>query len=130
MSLFGQERIGDIEGIGCWPGTVRPGSAPGATSMMTLSTTRTIVVPYVASRRHGIVFSIAISPATTAIQVTLITPSAKSDAISAQQQPTHHAPLPTPIRNVPAHPERQEPSSVPSGLRHFPRQTSLRGVSS
>jgi hypothetical protein len=98
--------------------------------MRTPSTTRTIVVPYVATRRHGRVFSIAINPATTAIQVTLITPSAKSDAISAQQQPTHHAPLPSPMRNAPDHPARQEPRSVPRGLRHFPRQTSLRGVSS
>jgi len=32
------------------------------------------------------------SPATTAIQTMLITPSAKSDAIKAQQQPMHHAP--------------------------------------
>ena len=44
------------------------------------------------------------SPATTAIQTRLITPSANSDAISAQQQPTHQAPCRTPIRSAPEAP--------------------------
>ena len=60
----------------------------------------------------------------------LITPSAKSDAISAQQQPTHQAPCLAPISTAPDRPSRQEPSKKPSGLRHLPRQASLSGVSS
>src|SRR6059058_4665990 len=69
-------------------------------------------------------------PATNAIQGMLITPSANSDAISAQQQPTHHAPFFVPIRTAPDSPSRHDPSRAPSGLRHLPRQTSLSGVSS
>ena len=46
-------------------------------------------MPQVAARRHGTVFSSAISAATNAIQVRLMTPSANSAAISAQQQPKH-----------------------------------------
>ena len=59
-----------------------------------------------------------------------MTPSANSDAISAQQQPTHQAPFFAPICSAPAGPSRHEPSRKPSGLRHLPRQTSLSGVSS
>ena len=70
------------------------------------------------------------SPATKAIQAMLITPSAKSEAISAQQQPMHQPPCLAPIRSAPTGPSRQEPSRKPSGLRHFPRQMSLSGVSS
>ena len=47
-----------------------------------------------------------------------MTPSAKSEAMSAQQQPTHHAPWRMPIRTEPARPSRQEPSRNPRGLRH------------
>ena len=89
-----------------------------------------ITVEYVATRRHGNVFSTAISPATTAIHDTLMTPRANSDAISAQQQPTHQAPFLTPIRTAPPTPSRHQPSRAPSGLRHLPRQTSFSGVSS
>ena len=81
-------------------------------------------------RSQGSVFSSAISAATNAIQARLITPSANSVAISAQQQPTHHAPCLTPIEAAPAGPSRQAPRRKPSGLRHFVRQTSLSGVSS
>src|ERR1700755_271019 len=70
------------------------------------------------------------SPATTAVHARLMTPSANSDAISAQQQPTHQAPFFAPIRPAPDAPSRQPPSRNPSGLRHLPRQTSLSGVSS
>ena len=70
------------------------------------------------------------SPATTAIHTTLMIPNAKSDAMSAQQQPTHQAPFLAPIRSAPDQPSRHEPSRKPSGLRHFPRQTSFNGVSS
>src|SRR3954452_21290267 len=69
-------------------------------------------------------------PATNAIQETLITPRAKRDAISAQQQPTHQAPFFAPIRTAPSMPSRHDPSSAPSGLRHLPTHTSLSGVSS
>ena len=81
-------------------------------------------------RRNGINFSNAMSPATTAIQTTLMTPSAKSDAIRAQQQPMHQAPCLVPIWSAPVRPLRQEPSKKPRGLRHLPRQTSFSGVSS
>src|SRR3954453_17476958 len=57
-------------------------------------------------------------------------PSAKNEAISAQQQPTHQAPFLMPMRSAPNQPSRQEPSSRPSGLRHLPKQTFLSGVSS
>jgi hypothetical protein len=87
-------------------------------------------VPYVATRRHGRSFSVAMSPATTAIQVTLMTPNAKSEAIRAQQQPTHQAPFSTPMRSAPDHPPRHDPRRKPSGLRHLPRQAFLSGVSS
>ena len=43
---------------------------------------------------------------------------------------THQAPLLAPIRRPPDGPSRQEPSRKPSGLRHFPRQRFLSGVSS
>src|SRR6187549_1775697 len=59
-----------------------------------------------------------------------MTPSAKSDAINAQQQPIHQAPCPAPIRSAPKRPPRQAPTRKPSGLRHLPRQTSLSGVNS
>src|SRR3954466_11522910 len=68
--------------------------------------------------------------ATNAIHATLITPSANSDAMSAQQHPTHQAPFFVPIRSAPTDPSRHEPSSAPSGLRHLPRQMSFSGVSS
>jgi hypothetical protein len=50
--------------------------------------------------------------------------------MSAQQQPTHHAPLRVPIAKAPRRPSRQAPSRKPSGLRHFVRHTSLSGVTS
>src|SRR6266567_2552058 len=57
-------------------------------------------------------------------------PSAKNEAMSAQQQPTHQAPFWAPIRSAPNRPSRHEPSNNPSGLRHLPRQASLSGVTS
>src|SRR5256885_13160253 len=48
----------------------------------------------------GSSFSEAIKAAMTIIQVMLINPSANSDAISAQQQPTHQAPCTTPMRRA------------------------------
>jgi hypothetical protein len=61
---------------------------------------------------HGRVFSIAIRPAITVIQTMLMIPSAKNDAINAQQQPTHQAPFFTPICKAPDQPSRQEPSNI------------------
>src|SRR3954452_11118184 len=119
--------ICDIEPL---EGIVRPGTTRGDASRRTPSTSRTSVAPHVATRLQGSVFSIAIRPAITAIQTMLMIPSAKNDAINAQQQPTHQAPFVAPIRNAPERPARQEPSNIPSGLRHLPRQASLRGVSS
>src|SRR5947207_7386564 len=115
----------DIPGIDPVPGTVSPGRAPGAASRSTPRTAKIPVVEYTATRLQGTSFSTAISPATTAIHAMLITPRANSDAISAQQQPTHQAPCLTPIPTAPVGPSRQAPSRNPSGLRHFPRQTSL-----
>src|SRR5712691_4275137 len=109
---------------------VRSGTASGTASKNAPSTSSTAAVPYVATRRQGSVFSVAIRPATIAIQTTLMIPSAKNDAISAQQQPTHQPPFFSPMRSAPDQPSRQEPSNRPSGLRHLPRQTSLSGVSS
>ena len=51
--------------------------------------------------RRAATYSTAISAATNAIQAMLITPRAKSAAISAQQQPTHHAPCFAPIWSAP-----------------------------
>src|SRR6476646_2121433 len=68
--------------------------------------------------------------ATNAIHVTLITPSANSDAIRAQQQPTHQAPLRIPILSAPVRPPRHEPRSAPRGLRHLLRHTFFNGVTS
>ena len=83
------------------PGTVSPGIASGAAISSTPSTTST------AGRRprrgplprH--VFSNAISAATNAIAAMLITPSANSEAISAQQQPRHQRAVPAPMPSAP-----------------------------
>ena len=64
-----------------------------------------------------------------AIQPRLITPSANSAAISAQQQPTHQPPWMTPIRSAPSRPGRQWLIRNPNGLRQWRRQTSFNGVS-
>ena len=52
----------------------------------------------------GSTFSAKTIAATTSIQVMLITPTAKSSTISAQQQPMHQAPCSIPIRTAPARP--------------------------
>src|SRR6266542_950997 len=64
------------------PGVVRPGIASGAATSNTPSRSRSAAVPYVTARPQGSVFSAAIRAATNAIQAMLITPSAKSAAIS------------------------------------------------
>jgi hypothetical protein len=63
-----------------------------------------------------------ISAAITTIQVTLITPSANSAAISPTQQPTQDPPRLIPRRSPP--PGRFAITSV-SGLRHLSRHTAL-----
>src|SRR5258705_3248451 len=60
----------------------------------------------------------------------LMTPSANSDAISAQQHPTHHAPCLAPICSAPGRPSRQDPRRKPSGLRQCRRHMVFSGVSS
>src|SRR5215475_4340013 len=104
-------------------GIVRPGNACGEIVIVSATASRIAAVPHVATRSHGISFSAAISAETNAIQTMLMIPSAKSDAISAQQQPAHHAPFLTPIAYEPRRPERHEPRSELSGLRHLPRHT-------
>ena len=59
----------------------------------------------------------------------LITPTAKSSTISAQQQPMHQAPCTIPIRTAPAAPSRQWCITKPSGVRHLRRHARLTGVS-
>src|SRR6202521_1881925 len=111
-------------------GTTSPGTECGATATITASTSRVAVVAHTTGRRHGIVFSAAIRPATTAIHTRLITPRANSAAMSAQQQPTHHAACLEPISIAPADPSCQLPSRNPRGLRHLERHTFLSGVNS
>ena len=79
--------------------------------------------------RHGRSFSAAISAAMNAIQPMLMTPSANSAAISAQQQPTHQEPWSNPTRNAPVRPGRQCSIRKPKGLRQCRRHVSLSGVS-
>src|SRR5215216_3029061 len=100
--------------VGLPAGIVRPGTASGTASTSAPRTSSSAAVPYVATRRQGRVFSIAIRPATIAIQTTLMIPSAKNDAISAQQQPTHQPPFFSPMYSAPDQPSRQEPSNWPS----------------
>ena len=111
-------------------GIVSPASESGEISRNRPITSRSNATPYVATRRHGSSFSTAMIPAMNAIQVMLMTPRANNAAISAQQHPTHQAPILVPMRSAPTFPSRQDPSSSPSGLLHLPRQTSFSGVSS
>src|SRR5689334_10190589 len=112
-------------------GIVSVGSAFGAARTRTPRASSTIAVVYATTvLRQGTVFSMAMMAATNAIQETLMTPRANSDAIKAQQHPTHQAPFVAPIRTAPEPPSRHDPSSTPSGLRHLPRQTSFSGVTS
>ena len=108
---------------------VRPGTSSGAIATERPSTARRTAIARFATTLHGSSFSIAIRAAISAIQPMLMTPSANSAAISAQQQPTHQAPCSIPIRRAPSRPGRQAVSRNPSGFRHLRRQTSLSGVS-
>src|SRR5215472_11179110 len=109
------------------PGTTKPGTKLGATRTPTARARRISVVDQTATRRHGTTFSTVIRAATTAIQKMLITPSANRAAISAQQQPRHHAACLEPIENAPPTPSRQVPRRKPNGLRHLLRQTFFSG---
>src|SRR6185437_2298286 len=111
-------------------GTLRPGTFAGEAATPTASTPRITATPAVAASRHGRSFSMAISAATTAIQAMLIAPRANSAAISAQQQPMHHAPCSTPIRTAPSDPSCQEETRNPSGERQRRRQAYFAGVNS
>ena len=88
------------------------------------------MIPIDVPRAHGSSFSAAISAATNAIHGMLITPSANSAAMRAQQQPTHQAPCSTPRRKAPSDPSRQPPNRNDIGDRHFFRQARFIGVSS
>ncbi len=70
------------------PGTVRPGTSLGAVATPIPRTTRRAAVAALASAPRGSSFSIPIKAAIKTIQPMLITPSANSAAIKAQQQPT------------------------------------------
>jgi hypothetical protein len=82
-----------------------------------------------ATARQGKSFSTAMNAAMSAIHPMLMTPRARSAAIRAQQQPTHHMPCSTPMRRAPALPGRHEWRMNMSGLRQRRRQASLSGVS-
>jgi len=102
----------------------------GAAAIPTARTTSTAVTARVAAIREGRSFSTAISIATTTIQAMLITPSANSAAIRAQQQPTHHAPCSIPMRSAPSRPSRHASRMNDSGPRQRVRQAFFNGVNS
>jgi hypothetical protein len=85
----------------------------------------------VSTRRQGRLFSMAMSPATIAIPMTLMTPNANSDPTRAQQQPTHQAPFLSRVCRPPNTPSHHEPSpcdhspsvpSAPTSRQIRPRQ--------
>src|SRR4051794_5817380 len=110
-------------------GSVRPGTLAGVIATDNPRTSSKTAMPRFAIARHGRSFSAAISAATKAIQPRLITPSANSAAMSAQQQPTHQPPCSTPTRSAPNRPGRQRSIRNMNGLRQWRRQVSLSGVS-
>ena len=57
----------------------------------------------------------------------LMIPRANSEAMSAQQQPTHHAPCTTPIRSAPSVPSRQLCSTKSNGADEFLGASSVPG---
>ena len=110
-------------------GRVSPGTLAGAKATPKPRTASRTAIPRLASAFHGRSFSTAINAAMNAIQPRLITPSANSAAISAQQQPTHQPPCVTPMRRAPSRPGRHLVIRNMSGLRQWRRQTSFNGVS-
>src|SRR3954470_4125737 len=105
-----------------------PGTTDGATSSATPTRTSTAVTDQLAAIRDGSSFSTAISAAMNAIQPMLITPSANSAAISAQQQPTHQPPCTAPIRNAPYRLGRQFSMTNITGPLQRVRQAFFAGV--
>ena len=77
---------------------------------------------------QGSSFSAAMNAAMSAIQPMLITPTANSAAINAQQHPRHHAPCLIPGARPPTWPSRQRSARNIIGLRHLTRQASFKGV--
>src|SRR6476620_1870712 len=110
--------IGDLLGV------VRPGIVDGPMSTRAPRHRRIAAVARTAGRRQGNIFSTAMTPTTSAIHTRLMMPKVKSSVMSAQQQPTHLAPLLAPICRAPDLPSRQDPSRNPDGLRHFRTDTS------
>ena len=113
----------------CESGIVRPGKRAGRSATPSARTSSTDVTDRLAGTLLGSSFSEAIKAAMTIIQVMLINPSTNSDAISAQQQPTHQAPCTTPMRRAPAPPSRHRGRRKSSGPRQRRRQASFAGVS-
>src|SRR5436309_2848845 len=86
-------------------GRVTPGMLPGATAIQTPSPMKPPAATRVKrSCLTGASFWTKMTPATTAIQNRLITPTAKSASMMPQQQPTQYAPCSAPIRKEPAQP--------------------------
>ena len=57
-----------------------------------------------------------------------MSPTASSTSIAPAQQPAHHMPLPTPVRNAPTKPSLQPCTMRANGARHTERQRRLSGV--
>ena len=111
------------------PGSVRNGTLPGATAIQMPSPTSASANTIVSRSPTGSTFSAKITAATITIHVRLITPTAKSTSISAQQQPTHQSPCSTPIRSAPSAPPCQRCSTKWNGVRQWRRQICFIGVS-
>src|SRR3954447_20797960 len=114
---------------------VRAGQAPVAdlaqiATSSAASATRVVVTAPVATGSEGSSFSAATRAATRSIQPMLIAPSARSTAISAQQQPPHHRPRSTPMRVEASGLRLQWATTKPSGCRQRRRQALFAGVSS
>src|SRR5262249_50431391 len=92
--------------IAPWPGWVRPGTWAGAAAAQTPSATSTTANTRAATSPPGSAFSANTAAATTAIQNTLMTPSANSASISPTQQPTQTAPCSAPVQTAPSAPRR------------------------
>src|SRR5436190_17847365 len=105
-----------------------PGTDDGLTSSVIPTSASNAVTDQFAAMRDGNSFSTAISAAMNAIQPMLITPSANSAAISAQQQPTHQAPCTAPIRNAPYRLGRQFSITNITGPLQRVRQAFFAGV--
>src|ERR1035437_7858073 len=107
------------------PGTTNAGTSWGTARIATASTTRTPAVANLAPRPQGPTFSSATSTAISPVQVRLITPSANSAAIRAQELPRHHPPLCRPTTKAPCRVLCCEVSKSRSGSRHLNREARL-----